>query len=110
MDRREFLAKFMPKTKPLQSGIPNENFGIPSENSGIPNAGIPNENSGIRAKPRIDIKACIAWNDVVCNNCADVCHARAIEFLGLFRPQINERCDGCNDCITSCFKGAINVF
>ena len=99
MNRREFLGKFLPK-----------------QNSSLGNSGVSkpenfdSENSPTEAqKLQINTTTCLAWNDVVCSSCADVCHARAIEFLGLFRPVINEKCDNCNECISSCFKGAINV-
>ncbi|MDD0847279.1 hypothetical protein PTQ35_00435 [Campylobacter sp. 46490-21] len=99
MNRREFLGKFLPKQN---SSLGNSRVSKPesfdSENS-------PTEEQ----KLQINTATCLAWNDVVCSSCADVCHARAIEFLGLFRPVINEKCDNCNECISSCFKGAINV-
>lgn len=102
MNRREFFGKFLPKQ--------NSNLGnsrIPAiENSRIPNNFIENKEA---QKLQINTATCLAWNGVICSNCADVCHARAIEFLGLFRPVINEKCDNCNECISSCFKGAINV-
>ena len=89
---------------------------LPKQNSSLGNSRVSklksfdSENSLRGAqKLQINTTTCLAWNDVVCSNCADVCHARAIEFLGLFRPVINEKCDNCNECISSCFKGAINV-
>lgn len=99
MNRREFLGKFLPKqNSSLGNSIVSKPESFDSENS-------PTEEQ----KLQINTTTCLAWNDVVCSSCADVCHARAIEFLGLFRPVINEKCDNCNECISSCFKGAINV-
>lgn len=95
MERRDFLRKFVPKNPSLNSRIPDEN----AENSRILD----------EKKLQINVSKCVAWNGVVCSSCADVCHAKAIKFFGLFRPVINENCDNCNDCITSCFKGAIDV-
>lgn len=92
MNRREFLSKILPKN--------------PSENAEILNSRISANNEH---KLQINTANCLAWQGVICNNCADVCALRAIEFLGLFRPRINERCNSCDECITSCFKGAINV-
>lgn len=103
MNRREFFAKFLSKN---------------DKNSSLGNSRIPKDESedfetknppAKAQKLQINTTTCLAWNDVVCSSCADVCHARAIEFLGLFRPVINEKCDNCNECISSCFKGAINV-
>ena len=99
MNRREFLGKFLPKqNSSLGNSIVSKPESFDSENS-------------LREAQKLQINTatCLAWNDVVCSSCADVCHARAIEFLGLFRPVINEKCDNCNECISSCFKGAINV-
>ena len=99
MNRREFLGKFLPKQN---SSLGNSRASKPES--------FDSENSPTEAqKLQINTTTCLAWNDVVCSSCADVCHARAIEFLGLFRPVINEKCDNCNECISSCFKGAINV-
>lgn len=99
MNRREFFGKFLPKQN---SSLGNSRASKPKS--------FDSENSLTEAqKLQINTATCLAWNGVVCSSCADVCHARAIEFLGLFRPVINEKCDNCNECISSCFKGAINV-
>ena len=99
MNRREFLGKFLPKQ--------NSSLG----NSKISKLKSFDSNNSLNQAQKLQLNAatCLAWNNVVCSNCADVCHARAIEFLGLFRPVINEKCDNCNECISSCFKGAIDV-
>lgn len=99
MNRREFFSKLFPKQNlSLRNSRVSKLKSFDSENS-------------LREEQKLQINTatCLAWNDIVCSSCADVCHARAIEFLGLFRPVINEKCDNCNECISSCFKGAINV-
>lgn len=101
MDRRAFLSKILPRGSALR-----EFSGAGQNLNDLKNS---NEQNPENSKIQIDTHKCLAWNGVICNSCADVCHARAIEFLGLYRPIINENCDKCNDCITSCFKGAINV-
>ena len=99
MNRREFFSKLFPKQNlSLRNSRVSKLKSFDSENS-------------LRGTQKLQINTatCLAWNDIVCSSCADVCHARAIEFLGLFRPVINGKCDNCNECISSCFKGAINV-
>lgn len=99
MNRREFFGKFLPK----------QNLSLGNSRISKPKS-FDSENSLTKKqKLQINTATCLAWNDVVCSSCADVCHARAIEFLGFFRPVVNEKCDNCNECISSCFKGAINV-
>lgn len=97
MNRREFFSKFLPKQNLGNSRI-SKPKSFDSKNS-----------LAQKQKLRINTATCLAWNDIVCSSCADVCHAKAIEFLGFFRPVINQKCDNCNECISSCFKGAINV-
>lgn len=64
----------------------------------------------IDAEVRIAIVECLAWNQTICRSCADVCNDRAIEFTGLFNPQINaERCSACGFCIGVCPGYAISV-
>ena len=99
MNRREFLGKLLPK----------QNSSLGNSRVSKPESFDSNNSLNQAQKLQINTATCLAWNNVVCSNCADVCHARAIEFLGLFRPVINEKCDNCNECISSCFKGAINV-
>jgi len=56
----------------------------------------------------IDTKTCLAWNGVVCCSCADTCEAKAIPFLGMFRPIIEmEHCTGCGFCYGVCPSNAV---
>lgn len=63
----------------------------------------------ITAKTNIDVSTCLAWNDVICYNCQDVCKYKAIEFFGVFRPIINDKCVNCGECVSACFKQSIDI-
>jgi len=63
----------------------------------------------IKAKIEIDILACLAWHNTMCYSCKDPCLDNAIEFLGLFRPSINNSCTSCGFCIKACPTNAIKV-
>lgn len=63
----------------------------------------------IAAKTSINVGSCLAWNGVICYNCQDVCKYKAIDFFGVFRPTINERCNSCGECISACFKNSISM-
>lgn len=66
--------------------------------------------SEIKAKFLIDIPSCLAWNGVVCASCADVCPTKAITFLGIFRPMIEQDlCTRCGFCYGVCPVKALNV-
>jgi ferredoxin-type protein NapF len=68
------------------------------------------EISQISAKITLDATKCMAWADVICSSCADVCYDRAIKFLGMFRPEINyENCTNCGFCIGVCPSYAITA-
>lgn len=109
MDRRAFLSKILPKGS-AEFSLRSTEFSEKSLNDNLEQNSENSENSEQKIqKIQINTHKCLAWNGIICSSCADVCHARAIEFLGLYRPIINEKCDNCNDCLTSCFKGAINV-
>jgi ferredoxin-type protein NapF len=57
----------------------------------------------ISAKFNIDINSCLAWNEVICSTCRDVCDEHAVEFFGLFRPMINmDKCTACGFCFSVC--------
>jgi len=64
-----------------------------------------------RVLPRvvIDILGCLAWQKTICSMCKDVCLDRAIEFVGLFNPQINDKCTGCGFCVGVCPTKAIKI-
>ncbi len=58
----------------------------------------------------IDIMACMAWHQSLCNSCLDACQSRAIHFLGLFRPSIEPTlCTGCGCCIGICPSDALRI-
>ncbi|MDD3325087.1 MAG: 4Fe-4S binding protein [Sulfurospirillaceae bacterium] len=62
----------------------------------------------IKADFNIDINACVAWKNVVCSACRDVCNDRAVVFFGLFRPVIDmEKCSACGFCYGVCPVNAI---
>ena len=65
-----------------------------------------NAQTGTKALPiraKIDILACMAWHQSLCNSCLDGCDVRAIRFLGLFRPTIDAAaCNGCGGCVKVC--------
>jgi len=58
--------------------------------------------------PKIAVLSCLAWNKTICNLCKEVCLDRAIEFVGLFNPQIDDKlCSGCGFCVGVCPTQAI---
>lgn len=64
----------------------------------------------IDALVRIGILSCLAWNKTICRSCADVCNDRAIEFTGMFNPEINpDKCTACGFCIGVCPAYTITV-
>ena len=58
-------------------------------------------------KLHIEMLSCLAWQKTICSMCKDICDVRAIDFTGLFNPEINERCNGCGFCIAVCPTRAI---
>ena len=65
--------------------------------------------SKIQAKFSIDVNACLAWNGTICCSCQDICKFRAIDFFGVFRPSINQKCAGCAQCMEVCFVNSIKM-
>ncbi|CZE51179.1 4Fe-4S ferredoxin [Campylobacter geochelonis] len=65
--------------------------------------------SQIQASAVININSCLAWNDTICFNCLDSCKFKAIEFLGVFRPMVSQKCVGCGECLSACFKNSITL-
>lgn len=55
----------------------------------------------------IDTSKCLAWNGVICSTCKDNCDENAIEFFGLFRPLINDKCTSCGFCVSPCPANAL---
>ena len=64
----------------------------------------------IKAYVSIDIMNCLSWNQTMCFSCKDPCLDDAIDFVGMFRPEINqEKCTSCGFCIKSCPTQAIHI-
>ena len=64
----------------------------------------------INAKITIDMLKCLSWDKTMCFSCKDVCLENAIDFLGLFRPEIDiEKCTSCGFCIGVCPTEAVKV-
>ena len=68
------------------------------------------DEKSLHVKADIDIMACMAWHQSLCNSCLDACESRAILFLGLFRPHIEmDMCNGCGMCLGICPSNAIVI-
>ncbi len=68
------------------------------------------EPAQIGATITLDMTKCIAWHNVICRSCADVCYDRAIRFLGMLRPEIDDQnCTNCGFCIGVCPTQAISA-
>lgn len=66
--------------------------------------------NSINAEVRIGILSCLAWNKTICRSCADVCNDKAIQFTGLWNPEINfDACTACGFCIGVCPTYTITV-
>ena len=63
----------------------------------------------IDVKIEINVLECLAWNQTMCFSCKDPCIDDAIEFLGMFRPEINSNCTSCGFCIKVCPTNAIKI-
>ena len=63
----------------------------------------------INARIEIDVLSCLAWNQTMCFSCKDPCLDDAIDFLGMFRPSINDKCTSCGFCIKVCPTNAIKI-
>ena len=57
----------------------------------------------------IDILQCLSWNQTMCFSCKDPCIDDAIDFIGMFRPEINDKCTSCGFCISVCPTNAIKI-
>lgn len=66
--------------------------------------------SMLHVNVEIDMIACMAWHQSLCNSCLDACDVNAISFLGLFRPSIDmNTCTGCGGCVGICPSDAIRL-
>ncbi|MDO9208648.1 MAG: 4Fe-4S binding protein [Sulfuricurvum sp.] len=66
--------------------------------------------NALNAEVRIGILSCLAWNKTICRSCADVCNDKAIQFTGLWNPEINlDACTACGFCIGVCPAYTITV-
>ena len=63
----------------------------------------------INASVEINTATCLAWNEVICYNCLDICKFRAIEYLGMFRPTVNDSCVGCSECVSVCVNNSVII-
>ncbi len=64
----------------------------------------------INTKVTIDIVKCLSWNQTMCFSCKDPCLDDAIEFLGMFRPEIiSDKCTSCGFCEKMCPTQAIKI-
>jgi ferredoxin-type protein NapF len=64
----------------------------------------------INAKFEIDMLKCLSWQKTMCFSCKEICLDDAVEFLGLFRADINyEKCTNCGFCVKVCPTEAIKV-
>jgi ferredoxin-type protein NapF len=64
----------------------------------------------IDAKIEINVLECMSWHQTMCFSCKDPCAEKAIEFLGMFRPTINEeKCTNCGLCMHTCPVQAIKI-
>ncbi|BAF70909.1 4Fe-4S binding protein [Nitratiruptor sp. SB155-2] len=57
--------------------------------------------------PKLSLLGCLAWQKTICSMCKDICEVNAIDFVGLFNPEINEKCTGCGFCLAVCPTKAI---
>ena len=57
----------------------------------------------------LDSKKCISWDNTICFACKDPCLENAINFNGMFNPDINNIvCTSCGFCIAICPSNAIS--
>ncbi len=64
----------------------------------------------IKAEFAIDMLKCLSWNHTMCFSCKDPCLDKAIDFLGMFRPEIDaQKCTACGFCVGVCPAGAIGI-
>ena len=67
------------------------------------------DKKNIDVKIQIDTEKCLAWNQTMCFSCKDPCIDNAIDFAGMFNPEINDKCTSCGFCIKVCPTQAISI-
>lgn len=65
--------------------------------------------TNIDIKIQIDVLKCLSWNKTMCFSCKDPCLDDAIDFIAMFRPEINDNCTSCGYCIRYCPSEAIKI-
>ena len=66
--------------------------------------------SKIDCKIEIDMLKCMSWNQTMCFSCKDPCLENAINFLAMFRPEIDSNlCTSCGFCLKYCPTEAIII-
>ena len=69
-----------------------------------------NSSPNMLAKVEIDILKCLSWNKTMCFSCKEPCLYDAINFIGMFRPMLDEsKCTRCGYCIGVCPTQAITI-
>lgn len=64
----------------------------------------------IHATVRINPLKCVSWQGVMCFSCKEPCMDNAIDFKGLFKPEIDDsKCTSCGFCIGRCPSEAIET-
>ena len=66
--------------------------------------------TSLKAQVQIGILSCLAWNKTICRSCADVCNDKAIQFTGLWNPEIDSNaCTACGFCVGVCPAFTITI-
>ncbi|MFZ2888908.1 4Fe-4S binding protein [Sulfuricurvum sp.] len=66
--------------------------------------------TSLKAQMQIGILSCLAWNKTICRSCADVCNDKAIQFTGLWNPEIDSNaCTVCGFCVGVCPASTITI-
>ncbi|WP_024790613.1 MULTISPECIES: 4Fe-4S binding protein [unclassified Lebetimonas] len=64
----------------------------------------------INAQFLINYKKCLAWNNIICYSCQDICEKNAIIYKEMFNPVIDlKKCNGCGFCIGVCPNDSIEI-
>jgi len=64
----------------------------------------------IDALIEIDMLKCMSWHQTICFSCKEPCIDNAIDFLGMFRPTIDQnKCTSCGFCVSRCPSDAITI-